>query len=65
MSRFMWDIRQAIQEGRLTQPFRGADVERACPGWGTGTYRVFLAKHRVGNPVRIHRVFHSGGARTL
>lgn len=50
MSQFMEDIRRAVREGRLEQPFRGSDVERACPGWGKRTYSVFLGKHRVGNP---------------
>lgn len=51
MSRFMDDIRRAAREGKLEQPFRGSDVERAYPGWGKRTYRVFLAKHRVGTRV--------------
>ena len=50
MSRFMQDIRRAVNEDRLEQPFRGPDVERACPDWGKRTYGVFLAKHCVGNP---------------
>ena len=50
MSRFMNDIRRAVSEGRLEEPFSGSDVERACPGWGKRTYSVFLPKHRVGNP---------------
>lgn len=50
MSWFMRDIRRAVREDRLAQPFRASDVERACPGWGRRTYRVFLGKHRVGNP---------------
>ena len=50
MSRFTDDVWRAVGEGRLEQPFRGSDVERACPGWGKRTYRVFLGKHRVGNP---------------
>ena len=50
MSRFMDDIRAAVAAGRLAEPFTGTDVERACPGWAKRTYRVFLAKHRVGNP---------------
>ena len=50
MSEFMVDIGRAVREGKLEQPFRGSDVERACPEWGKRTYRVFLAKHRLGNP---------------
>ncbi len=46
----MVDIRGAIQEGRLKQPFTAADVRQACPGWNPATYGSFLPKHRVGNP---------------
>ena len=47
--RLITDIRQAVAEGRLSQPFRAADVRAACPGWASRTYHVFLAKHREGN----------------
>ena len=40
-------LRGAIANGELTQPFRGADVNRALGiNWGGS----FLAKHRIGNP---------------
>lgn len=43
----MRGIRQAIERGRLVQPFRSADVNRVL---GINYAGVFLPKHRVGNP---------------
>lgn len=40
-------IREAIDSGRLVQPFRASDVNRALSIDYAG---VFLPKHRVGNP---------------
>jgi len=40
-------IRAALASGTLIQPFRAADVNRACGITYAGT---FLSKHRVGNP---------------
>lgn len=40
----------AVRAGRLTEPFSQRDFRRACPGFAEGTYRVFLNKHRRGNP---------------
>jgi hypothetical protein len=40
-------IRQAIEDGKLVQPFRPSDVNRAL---GIDYAGVFLPKHRVGNP---------------
>jgi hypothetical protein len=40
-------IREAVREGRLIEPFRGGDVDRAL---GISFVRTFLPKHRVGNP---------------
>lgn len=50
MSRFVDDIRRAVEDRRLPRRFRSADVKRACPGWNDRTYHVFLPKHRSGNP---------------
>lgn len=50
MSKFVRDIRNAVHDGRLKQPFRAADVKMACPDWADNTYTVFLPKHRKGNP---------------
>ena len=40
-------IRNAIEGGKLVQPFRPADVNRAL---GIDYAGVFLPKHRLGNP---------------
>ncbi len=40
-------IRKAVADGRLAEPFRAADVNRALKIDFAGT---FLPKHRVGNP---------------
>jgi hypothetical protein len=53
MSRFVEDIRLAVARGDLPQRFRPEDVRRACPGWASHTYGVFLPKHRLGNPAGI------------
>lgn len=50
MSRFVEDVRRAVARGDLPQCFRPDDVRRACPGWASHTYGVFLPKHRCGNP---------------
>ena len=43
----MRGIREAIEGGRLIQPFHPADINRAL---GISYAGVFLPKHRVGNP---------------
>lgn len=43
-------IRDAIQNGKLREPFTSHDLRNACPGLGEGTYNAFLWKHRLGNP---------------
>lgn len=43
-------IVQAVQTGRLAEPFSNEDFRQACPGLGAGTYQAFLHKHRKGNP---------------
>jgi len=45
--RTMRGIREAIKNGRLKEPFRAADVNRALSIGYAGT---FLPKHRIGNP---------------
>lgn len=50
MSRFIDDVRRARSQGVLRERFRPADVQKVCPGWADATYRVFLPKHRLGNP---------------
>jgi len=39
-----------VRSGQLTEPFTQADFQRACPGFGLGTYTAFLHKHRLDNP---------------
>ena len=67
MSEFVEDIRRAIREGTLKQPFRGADVRRACPRWSGHTYFNFLPKHRVGKPGKGREYFiqHHDGSYSL
>ena len=67
MSRFVDDIRRALDEDRLPRRFRGGDVKRACPGWAERTYTVFLSKHRVGNPGGYTEYFeqHTDGSYSL
>jgi len=36
---------QAVNSGKLKEPFTKADFQTACPGFGDGTYRAFLWKH--------------------
>jgi hypothetical protein len=43
-------IREAVSIGRLKEPFRAADVNRAPKIDFAGT---FLPKHRVGKPTRL------------
>ena len=40
----------AVRSGELQEPFGLAGFRRACPGFGEGTYKAFLYKHRLGNP---------------
>ena len=41
---------EAVCVGRLAEPFSNGDFKAACPGFGKGTYKAFLHKHRLGNP---------------
>ncbi len=43
-------IVEAIRTGKLKEPFTSDDFRKACRGFAEGTYKVFLNKHRVGNP---------------
>jgi hypothetical protein len=38
----------AVENGKLAEPFSSADFQKACPGFGGGTYRAFLWKHSAG-----------------
>lgn len=50
MSRFVDDVRRAVERGDVPARFRPQDLRRGCPGWANHTYGVFLPKHRRGNP---------------
>ena len=43
-------IVEAVKQGRLSEPFTPKGFQRAVRGLATGTYTVFLSKHRKGNP---------------
>ena len=35
-------IVKAVKNGNMKEPFSAGDFEKACPGFGIGTYRAFL-----------------------
>jgi hypothetical protein len=43
-------IVKAVKSGQLKEPFGNQEFRSNCPGFGEGTYRAFLHKHRKGNP---------------
>ena len=43
-------IVEAVEDGRLKEPFDEYAFRKACPGFGEGTYYCYLYKHRVNNP---------------
>ena len=47
--RLIREIRQAVQDGRLAEPFDRAAVSKAGVSWSYHTSRNFLSKHCVGN----------------
>ncbi len=49
-SKIIKEIRDAITDGKIRNPFTKEEWKRACPGWADATYNVFLLKHRVCNP---------------
>ena len=40
----------SVKSGDLKEPFGSNEFKKACPGFAEGTYKVFLNKHRKGNP---------------
>jgi hypothetical protein len=42
-------IIRATKSGELKEPFGPREFRRACPGFGEGTYKAFLYKHKKGN----------------
>ena len=41
---------KAVKDGRLKEPFTRDDFMEVCPDFAERTYKVFLNKHRIGNP---------------
>lgn len=46
-----------VKNKTLKEPFAVEDFQKACPGFGCGTYRAFLYKHRIGNPGKKTELF--------
>lgn len=68
MKEFASDVYAAVRTGRLKEPFNGAAVKIACPGWAERTYFNFMPKHRRGNPSGTSELFERvapGSYRTL
>ena len=49
-SRFVVEIDNALNSGKLKEPFHGKDIRAVCPGFAPTTYTTFLPKHAMGNP---------------
>jgi len=50
-------IVDAVKQGRLNEPFGVSAFRKSCPGFGEGTYKAFLYKHRKGNPGKNSELF--------
>lgn len=50
-------IVSAVKSGRLKEPFGSREFRSECPGFADGTYKVFLNKHRKGNPAGESELF--------
>ena len=48
--RLIREIRQAVRDGKLKEPFCADDIIPAGIRCASSTPRTFLPKHRVGNP---------------
>ena len=48
--RLIREIRQAVCDGRLREPFKAGDIIPAGVCCAPSTPSTFLPKHRVGNP---------------
>jgi len=44
-----FSIINAVEKGKLKEPFSKEDFKNVCPGFCQGTYSAFLYKHRLGN----------------
>lgn len=54
-------IVREVKNRRLKEPFTVTDFQNACPGFGRGTYKAFLYKHRIGNPGKKSELFERTG----
>ena len=45
----------------MIEPFSIKDFRIACPGFGNGTYRAFLYKHKLGNNGNMTELFEQIG----
>ena len=50
-------IVDAVNSGKLKEPFGKEEFRSACPSFGEGTYRAFLHKHSKGNPGNASELF--------
>ena len=50
MSKLYQDIKNAVKNGKLKEPFRTKNVKTACSRWSLIVIAVFLPKHRKNNP---------------
>ena len=50
-------IVDAVKQGRLHEPFGESQFRVTYPGFGEGTYKTFLYKHRNGNPGKNSELF--------
>jgi hypothetical protein len=58
-------IVEAVERGRLKEPFTEDDLRKACPGFGDGTYYAYLYKHRANNPGGHEEFFRRVSPRTF
>lgn len=45
-------IIEAVEIGKLKEPFDAEDVMKVCPGFAKPTYKSTLVHHRKGNPIK-------------
>jgi hypothetical protein len=49
MRQLATETQATVRSGKLIEPFDGAMLKVACPGWAERTYFTSLAKYAVGN----------------
>jgi len=50
-------IIEAVEVGKLKEPFDSEDVMKVCPGFAKSTYKSTLVHHRKGNPIKLTELF--------